>query len=363
VSDLAAIAATDLLDALRIPGRIEAPGVALVVAHPDDETIGMGGQLHRLDGVRVVHLTQGAPRREETARWHGFDTPGDYARARAGELAEALAIAAVDPQRCMSLGLTDQEASFSLVDTVRRLAGIFAEHGVEAVFTHPYEGGHPDHDATAFAVHAAAALVANALGAPPAVYEMTFYHARPDGFCVQQFAPIPDGPHIALDLDAHCSAIRESMVRAHATQAKMLSQFVEPVERFRRAPAYDFSALPNGGTLHYANYEWGMTAERWLYLTGEALAELDLEPVLCRLPVRASQRRHGRRRRAGAGDARPGAGGGRPSLAGGRRRRFAGARHADRGGHAARRDRCGGARARLAGAAPRRHAGDRRAPA
>lgn len=280
MSDAAELVAEDLLGALLRPGRIAGDGVALVVAHPDDETIGMGGQLHRLDGVRLVHLTAGAPRNEATARWHGFETPADYALARTGELSDAAAIAGVDPQRCMALGLTDQEVSFSLTNTARRLAGIFAEHGVEAVFTHPYEGGHPDHDATAFAVHAAASLVERAIGEGPAVYEMTFYHARPSGFCVQHFAPIPDAPEIAIDLDEISFDRRAKMVAAHATQAKMLSQFTKPVERFRRAPAYDFSALPNGGLLHYANYEWGMTGERWLALTAASLCELDLGPLL-----------------------------------------------------------------------------------
>src|SRR6185437_9724842 len=44
------------------------------------------------------------------------------------------------------------------------------------VFTHAYEGGHPDHDAVAFAVHAACRLS----DIPPAIVEMPYYH-RQDG--------------------------------------------------------------------------------------------------------------------------------------------------------------------------------------
>jgi N-acetylglucosamine malate deacetylase 2 len=36
--------------------------VAVVVAHPDDETIGCGAILRRLPLVRLVHVTDGAPR-------------------------------------------------------------------------------------------------------------------------------------------------------------------------------------------------------------------------------------------------------------------------------------------------------------
>jgi N-acetylglucosamine malate deacetylase 2 len=37
-------------------------GLLIVVAHPDDEVIGVGGQLARLTGVRLLHVTDGAPR-------------------------------------------------------------------------------------------------------------------------------------------------------------------------------------------------------------------------------------------------------------------------------------------------------------
>jgi N-acetylglucosamine malate deacetylase 2 len=274
-----ALTTADLLDALQSPGDIDAAHVALVVAHPDDETIGLGGQLHRMRGVTLVHLTDGAPSKPQTAQWHGFDTPDAYAAARRAELEQACDLAGVLPDRRLRLGVADQEASFHLVDLARRLAALFAERGIEAVFTHPYEGGHPDHDACAFAVRAAAALCARD-GWKITIREMTFYHARPDGFCVQAFAPIPAAPDIAVELAADALARRAQMVAAHATQAKMLAQFTKPVERYRAAPAYDFSALPNGGLLHYANYDWGMSGERWLELTGTALAELRLGAVL-----------------------------------------------------------------------------------
>jgi hypothetical protein len=34
-------------------------------------------------------------------------------------------------------------------------------------------------------------------------------------------------------------------------------------ERFRAAPAYDFTVSPHTGRLHYEHCNWGMTAERW----------------------------------------------------------------------------------------------------
>ena len=63
-----------------------------------------------------------------------------------------------------------------------RLASLFERHGTRAVLTHPYEGGHPDHDSVAFCVRAAVRLLARGGGGDaPEVAEMAFYHRRAGG--------------------------------------------------------------------------------------------------------------------------------------------------------------------------------------
>src|SRR5204863_360533 len=135
---------------------IAASDVAVVVAHPDDETIGCGAQLARLHGRIVVLVTDGAPRNGEDARRSGFATPQAYAAARRNELLAALRHAAVPVDAVRTLNIPDQEAAFRL------------------------------------------------------------------------------------------------------------------------APAYDFTALPNDGRLHYDAMPWGMTGKRWLELTTAALNELGI---------------------------------------------------------------------------------------
>ena len=88
--------------------------VALVVAHPDDETIGAGASLHLMPGLLLVHVTDGSPRRLDDAHRLGFGAASDYARAREAEVsAAALAVAGVDPVRAM-LGIPDQDAALDM---------------------------------------------------------------------------------------------------------------------------------------------------------------------------------------------------------------------------------------------------------
>src|SRR5947208_1422367 len=70
--------------------RILEPRVMIVVAHPDDETIGMGAQLCRFHDALLIHVTDGAPRDGRDAAAHGFRNIGDYALARRAELRDAL---------------------------------------------------------------------------------------------------------------------------------------------------------------------------------------------------------------------------------------------------------------------------------
>src|SRR5579885_729308 len=147
--------------------------VLVVAAHPDDETIGAGGLLGHLHDPYILHVTDGAPRNLEFARAAGFQTRAQYARARQEELASALRLAGISASRWLSLGITDQTASLDLAGLVHRLLRLLRTIVPQAVLSHAYEGGHPDHDATAFAIHAACRL----LPSPPRIYEFTSYHA------------------------------------------------------------------------------------------------------------------------------------------------------------------------------------------
>ncbi len=206
----------------------------------------------------LVHVTDGAPRNLADARAYGFTDAASYAAARRAELAQALVIAGAHPAG-VELGAPDQGASERLVPLSLKLRDLIERHGVTAVLTHPYEGGHPDHDASAF--------IAAQCGRP--VLEFASYHAGPDGgMRTGTFLPGPQA--VRLDLSPERQARKRAMLDAFATQAATLASFGTAHEMFRVAPAYDFAEPPHAGTLHYERYDWGMTGQRWRGLASEA---------------------------------------------------------------------------------------------
>ncbi|MHC1764336.1 MAG: PIG-L deacetylase family protein [Verrucomicrobiia bacterium] len=262
---------------LRDGATLPFPGkVGLVVAHPDDEVIGAGAHLSRFPQLQILHVTDGAPRDLVDANREGFESRKAYALARVQELSRALSMAGQPPAVALSFGVVDQEASLNMVGIARRLASWLANGDFDVILTHPYEGGHPDHDATAFAVHASFELLRGRRLPQPELMEMTFYHNRFGSMATGRFLAAQGVEAITFALPPEAQEVKRRMFNAFATQRQTLQWFQTETESFRPAPRYDFSAPPHSGTLYYELFNWGMTGERWRELAREALDALEL---------------------------------------------------------------------------------------
>jgi N-acetylglucosamine malate deacetylase 2 len=249
---------------------------AVVVAHPDDEIVGLGAQLPRFRDAVFIHVTDGAPRDLLDARAYGFSTREEYAAARRRELLDALALAGIPPDRCRHLGFVDQEGGSHLAEIARKLRLVFRELRPDFVVTHAYEGGHPDHDATAFACHAARRLCLRDEFSPGLLIEFASYHIWDDVRVTGDF--LPNGPRavLAFYLAAGEQVFKRKLMSCFRTQQHVLTGFGVEHEKFRIAPEYDFTRPPHEGLLHYERHSWGMNGRAWRQNAEAALLELGL---------------------------------------------------------------------------------------
>lgn len=253
-----------------------------IVAHADDEVLAAGAHLGSFAKVSMIHTTDGAANRR-AAQAHGFATRIEFARARRAELRAALAAGGVTAE-CHELGICCEDASFRLAAMTRRLARLIGRIAPDLIFTQVYEGGHVDHDATAFAVHAAL----RRLAAPPPLWELTAYHRAP-GYREgghREPGPIERGrfpsaggaPTVCLPLGPEARAQKRRMLDAFRSQLDVVAQFPLDAEMFRPAPEYDFSQPPHAGALGYNSEGFGIDPRLWRALV--LVAQRQLRPGL-----------------------------------------------------------------------------------
>lgn len=254
------------------------PRVLLVFAHPDDEALALGARLRRFREAHLILATDGAPRDPADSRTQGFPSLIEYRNARARELSDMLSLANVGHMSRTCLGFPDQEASFHLAELTRKIAEHVRSFRPEIILTHPYEGGHPDHDACAFAVRHACALSASPSGMQTLVAEAAFYHAGAGGIKTEVFlANAAPASQIVRKLTPAEQKRKRQRLDCFFTQRAMLAQFPCAVERYRIAPRYDFTRPPHPLPTYYDHFPWGITSGRFCRLAAEANRELRKE--------------------------------------------------------------------------------------
>ena len=243
----------------------------VVAAHPDDETVGAAIRLSRMDplSITILHITNGSPRDLADARANGFETAETYEKARRAELHRAVSMIGLQPEQCLQLDVIDKEACHHLQFISTQIAALLRELQPALVLTHPYEGGHPDHDSASFAVQQAVDSASDIRR--PAVLEFACYHAGPHGMVTGSFLETGD-PTETIVLNEDERRLKQAMLDCFRSQQRVLAGFSIDRENFRPAPFYDFTKPPHAGTLHYENHGWGITGETWRVLANRILA-------------------------------------------------------------------------------------------
>ena len=257
--------------------RIPPTPVAVVAAHPDDETLGLGGRLAQFEALTLIHITAGAPADMQDARRNGFETAEEYATARRRELGGALATLGAAPSHTLAYGYRDKEAVLALTPLALRLVHDLADARV--VITHPYEHGHPDHDAAAFAVHSACALLARRR-VPPTILEFPSYHLRHEQVIFGRFWPDSQCEEYVVALSTEERERKSRALACFVTQRELLQAFPLAEERYRVAPAYDFSRPAPPRSAFYDRLGWGITSDIWREYAAAARVELGLDATL-----------------------------------------------------------------------------------
>ena len=196
-------------DALTILARALSGGgehVVFIAPQPDDETITAGITISRVMRASVIHVTGGA-----------------NGGSRARDARAALALAGVES--VFSLDAAGVSENLGVI--AEKLTAMLDRLKPDLIVTCAYKNGHPDHEATTYAVSLAARVPVAQLALSPT--EESILH---------------------LELSEYERTLKKSMIGCLKSSREVLSPFPVLHERFRNAPLFDFD--------RYASLGWGM---------------------------------------------------------------------------------------------------------
>lgn len=267
-----------IVEAINGPAKTIPIQLVFVFAHPDDEAIAASLLLARTEKPHIVFLTDGAPRSQQ---YWSPDAIGDrvlYGALRRKEARNALHCIGLEKRHITWLGGIDQEVVHSCRALAAAITELVLAKRPDAVISHAYEGGHPDHDAAAM-IARCAVEGATKRGLYCELLEVPLYHARDGRLVTSQFleftqdgGPAPEKAVFRLSREER--ATKETMMQCHHSQRCVLQSFHSRWESLRPAPIYDFTRPPHTGKLWYESLGWPMTGEHWRELASTAEFEM-----------------------------------------------------------------------------------------
>jgi N-acetylglucosamine malate deacetylase 2 len=209
----------------------------LLVAHPDDESIGAGLLLQRLRHAYIVFCADGPS--WWPPDWLIYGLPHKRAQLRNQEAHRAIGI--TGKNHCIQfLGYPDGWLITHLEDAYRALADLLRAWQPQHVVTHAFEGGHEDHDACSFLASQLSKVF------DFQVWEMPLYYrdASTGAIIRQTFTSDDPDSEIIIPVSESELKVKRAMLSAHKSQRAIVAGFDPAIERFRPQPVYDYSRVP-----------------------------------------------------------------------------------------------------------------------
>lgn len=203
--------------------------VLILVAHPDDEVLGLSSLLPRLGNGLLVHATDAAT--------PGDGDPTQLTALRFAELNEALRRLGAEQMQRVRLDLPDGKLVDHAAKAIARVTALLA--GVDLAITHAFEGGHPDHDACALILEAACRKLEDKGVPPPARLEFPLYRLEDGAIRLAAFPP--GEPHgSAVTLTQEQQARKRMALGAFTSQRHVVDHFPLTQEHLRSTPSRDY---------------------------------------------------------------------------------------------------------------------------
>lgn len=237
--------------------------ILLLVAHPDDETIAFGGHISDCPNLFIVHLTEGSPDNLLYASRNGCSGKKAYAELRMNELENALQVCKFDHNHYCNLRYNDLGVVYTIENALWEILHLIEKIQPEVIMTHPYEGGHPDHDCAAYISQKTIEILSPRYGLSQIQrVEFTCYHGR-NGY-LETGTFLGDSETVkTIQLSLESKQKKVDMFECYYSQKEMLSLFMVDKEMFRIAPVYSFGSPPHDGKLLYETMDMGIDGQSW----------------------------------------------------------------------------------------------------
>lgn len=206
--------------------------VAFISPHPDDVELCCGILIKHLisSGVKVYYfcVTDGAPSPEVlsiTKRLSVLDNYDQltYKTIRRQETIKALNILGVNLARIEFFDWPDLECYKHIPGIIQSFYNIMKD--ADGIFCCPFEGGHPDHDITRFAL----AVASNQINYSGHIFEYASYNNR--GYQIFQKDSLCS---FTINVNSQEQKIKQQITQIFVSQKKEMEQFRTDVERFRQ---------------------------------------------------------------------------------------------------------------------------------